>query len=139
MNNKNNNNDYHFTKNEHWEMCNKILNSVRKVAGLPLVDPAMNLYNKKQRRNTHMKDKLSIFEVASRNRYRFTYKNKYISTEELWNLSIKDLLDILVKTREERDDVIFEKQSLVKHIKMEQLDIKCEIIIHIMAKLLEKN
>ncbi len=39
-------NEYEFSKKEKWDLCNSILNMVRKSAGLPLVNKNQNPYLK---------------------------------------------------------------------------------------------
>lgn len=73
---------------------------------------------------------MNIFEIASKNKYRFNYKG-VITTEELWDLSLKELDMIwkdlnskikrgqeesLMRTVSKEDKVLENKAAIVKYI-----------------------
>lgn len=73
---------------------------------------------------------VNIFEVATRNAYRFQFKGM-ISVEDLWNLSPKDL-DSIYKTLNSQLKQMNEESLLQVKTKQDQeLDTKIEIVKYI--------
>lgn len=72
----------------------------------------------------------NIFEIAVRSKLRFTFKG-VVSTEDLWDLSVKEL-DSIFKTlnsqlKQEKEESLLE----VKTRQNEELDVKVQIIKYI--------
>jgi len=73
---------------------------------------------------------VNIFEVATRNMYRFQFKGM-ISVEDLWNLSVRDL-DAVFKVLNSQLKQVNEESLLdVKTKQDEELDTKIAIVKHI--------
>jgi len=78
---------------------------------------------------TNAKD-TNIFEVATRNGYRFQFKGM-ISVEDLWQLSSKELDSIYKTLNSELKKVQEESLLQVKTQQDQELDIKIEIVKYI--------
>jgi hypothetical protein len=77
-----------------------------------------------------MNTEKNVFEVASRNKFRFDFRGQQ-PVEELWSLSVKDLDTIFKGLNSQLKQV--EEESLLdtKTQKDEELDMKIEIVKHI--------
>jgi len=77
-----------------------------------------------------MTQNVNIFEIATRNQFRFAFKGM-INSEDLWQLSPKDL-DIIFKSlnselKKVKEESLLETKSMEDQI----LDIKIQIVKHI--------
>ena len=73
---------------------------------------------------------VNIFEVATRNMYRFQFKGM-ISVEDLWNLSVRDLDSVFKVLNSQLKQVNEESLLDVKTKQDEELDTKIAIVKHI--------
>lgn len=77
-------------------------------------------------------DMEKLFEAASRNKFRFSYKGS-ITTEDLWDLSLTALdsiyKDLNRKTKQNQEESLLEAKSKDNEL----LDMQIEIIKHIVA------
>jgi hypothetical protein len=85
-----------------------------------------------------MNNEKNIFEVATRERFRFPFKG-LISVEDLWILSVKDVDSIFKTLNSELKQI--EEESLLgtKTQQNEELDMKIEIIKHIVKIKLDEE
>lgn len=79
-----------------------------------------------------------MFEIAIRNRFRFTFKG-LISVEDLWQLDIKDLDSIFKSLNSELKQIKEESLLDTKTKQDKELDIKIEIVKYIVAVKLEEE
>lgn len=79
---------------------------------------------------------MNIFEIATRHKYRFVFKG-YISCEDAWDLSVDDLDTIFKALNAEKKTTNEESLLTVKTKENEELNIKIEIIKHIVSVKLE--
>lgn len=79
-----------------------------------------------------------LFEKAIRGKFRFNHKG-LISTEDLWDISLKDLdfifKDLKSKIKKEEEESLFEKFSLAEDETRE----KIEIVKYIASKRIEEK
>lgn len=85
-----------------------------------------------------MNNEVNMFEVAARKRFRFPFKGS-ISVEDLWMLSVKDLDAIFKALNSELKSI--EEESLLndKSQKDIELDLKIQIVKHIVKVKLEEE
>jgi hypothetical protein len=80
---------------------------------------------------------LQMFEVAARNKYRFPFKG-LINVEDLWQLDVNDL-DIVFKALNSELKQVKEESLLeVKSEQDKELDLKIEIVKHIVKVKLDE-
>lgn len=81
---------------------------------------------------------MELFEIATRNKYRFPFKG-WISTEDLWDLSVQNL-DSIFKTLNKEFKTTGEESLLgTKTTEQNELSNKIEIVKHIVSvKLADK-
>lgn len=77
-----------------------------------------------------MNNEKNIFEVASRNKFRFDFRGQQ-PTEELWSLSVENLDTIFKGLNSQLKQVKEESLLDTKTPKDEELDMKIEIVKHI--------
>lgn len=75
---------------------------------------------------------MNIFEYALRNRLRFNYKG-IISTEDLYNLNLTSLDNIFKELNQKNKEANEESLLADRTIQDEEIDIKIQIIKHIVA------
>lgn len=80
----------------------------------------------------------SIFEVAVRGKFRFEFRG-YISTEDLFDLSVEELDSIFKKLNSQIKQVKEESLLGVKTKADKELEIKIEIVKYIVADKLEER
>lgn len=81
--------------------------------------------------------KKNIFEVAVRNRMRFAHKGS-LSVEDLWDLSVKELDEIYKKLKAESKKENEDSLLATKTVENETLEIKIEIVKHIVQVKLDE-
>lgn len=85
-----------------------------------------------------MKNEVNIFEVATRERFRFSFKGM-ISVEDLWVLSVNEL-DLIFKGLNSQLKQVKEESLLNTKTQQDtELDIKIDIIKHIVKIKLEEE
>jgi hypothetical protein len=80
----------------------------------------------------------NIFEVATRNKFRFAFRGS-LSIEDLWDLGLKDL-DTIFKAlngqlKQEKEESLLETKTQAN----EELDMKIQIVKHIVQTKLEED
>lgn len=79
---------------------------------------------------------MELFEIATRNKYRFPFKG-WINTEDLWDLSVQNL-DSIFKTLNKELKTTGEESLLgTKTTEQNELSNKIEIVKHIVSVKLE--
>lgn len=79
-----------------------------------------------------------LFEVAARNKFRFAFKGM-ISVEELWDLSVHNLDSIFKNLNSELKQIQEESLLNTKTKADKELDMKVEIVKHIVAVKIEEE
>lgn len=79
-----------------------------------------------------------IFEIATRERFRFNYKGQ-ISVEDLWLLSVKELDEIFKSLNKQLKQTKEESLLETKTQQDRELDMKIEIVKYIVAVKLEED
>lgn len=77
-----------------------------------------------------MENNINVFEMATRNRFRFPFKG-LISVEDLWQLSVKDLDSVFKVLNSELKQVKEESLLDTKTQQDEELDMKIQIVKYI--------
>lgn len=80
-----------------------------------------------------MNDKISMFELAVKEKYRFPFDGNNLMLEQLYDLSIDDLMKVLVTIRVMSRRIMKEKCFTDKNKIIETLDIQTCIVEHIIA------
>lgn len=86
-----------------------------------------------------MEDKISMFELAAKEKYRFPFNGENLTLEQLYDLSINDLIKVLTVIRIMTRSVMNEKCFIDKNKIIETLDIQTCIIKHIIASKIDDN
>jgi hypothetical protein len=79
-----------------------------------------------------------MFEVAVRNKYRFNFRG-LISSEDLWDLSVKDLDSIFKELNHKLKEAKEESLLNTKSKEDKELDVKIEIVKYIVKTKLEEE
>lgn len=74
----------------------------------------------------------NMFEIAARNKFRFPFKGM-ISTEDLWNLSVENLDNVFKTLNSEMKKTKEESLLSTKSKADEMLELKIEIVKHIVT------
>lgn len=74
----------------------------------------------------------NMFEIAARNKFRFPFKGM-ISTEDLWDLSVENLDNVFKTLNSERKKTKEESLLSTKSKADEMLELKIEIVKHIVT------
>lgn len=85
-----------------------------------------------------METTTNIFEIATKGKFRFTFKG-VISTEDLWDLSVKELDSIFKGLNTKLKEVNEESLLQTKTIADKELEVKVEIIRYIVKVKLEEQ
>jgi hypothetical protein len=82
---------------------------------------------------------MEMFEKAVKGKYRFESTKGVLSTEDLFDLSVKDLDSVFKKLNSQLKQASEESLLVVKSRADEELDTKIEIVKHIVALKLEEQ
>ena len=87
-----------------------------------------------------MDDKISMFELAAKEKYRFPFDGNNLMLEQLYDLPTVDLMRVLVTIRVMSRSVMNEKRCFNdKNKEIEILDIQTCIVKHIIASKIDEN
>ena len=81
-----------------------------------------------------MKNQISFLEIAIKEKYRFPLKGENLSLEQLYDLSFKELIEVLVNLRAMVRSVTHEKCFENRNKVLEVLDIQTCILKHLIAE-----